>query len=197
MERKNFAVLCAAVLCFWLFALALGTAEGVGLRAVMHPEERAVSADAGEAAEGMALPAAAAAPQLSLNCRAAILIPLTYPPATSPHTYPYTSCALIHIRIRTRIRAPIRTHAHAHPHTLPPANIHRVIHIICTPSKVMHLSTVFAYPVARKPHFCILFGHGYHSRSDDGHHNSSLAGNRAACGAADTVYQGSAGTAQP
>ena len=45
MERKNFAVLCAAVLCFWLFALALGTAEGVGLRAVMHPEERAVSAD--------------------------------------------------------------------------------------------------------------------------------------------------------
>ena len=47
MERKNFAALCAAVLCFWLFALALGTAEGVGLRAVMHPEERAVSADAG------------------------------------------------------------------------------------------------------------------------------------------------------
>ena len=74
MERKNFAALCAAVLCFWLFALALGTAEGVGLRAVMHPEERAVSADAGEAAEETALPAAAAAPQLSLNCRAAILI---------------------------------------------------------------------------------------------------------------------------
>jgi|GEM_PF-5245839 len=60
MERKNFAALCAAVLCFWLFALALGTAEGVGLRVVMHPEERAVSADAGEAAEGTALPAAAA-----------------------------------------------------------------------------------------------------------------------------------------
>ena len=74
MERKNFAALCAAVICFWLFALALGTAAGVGLRAVMHPEERAVSADAGEAAEGTALPAAAAAPQLSLNCRAAILI---------------------------------------------------------------------------------------------------------------------------
>ena len=50
MERKNFAVLCAAVLCFWLFALALGTAEGVGLRAVMHPEERAVSADVEETA---------------------------------------------------------------------------------------------------------------------------------------------------
>ena len=74
MERKNFAVLCAAVLCFWLFALALGTAEGVGLRAVMHPEERAVSADVEEAAEGLLLPAAAAAPQLDLNCRAAILI---------------------------------------------------------------------------------------------------------------------------
>ena len=74
MERKNFAVLCAAVLCFWLFALALGTAEGVGLRAVMHPEERAVSADIEEAAEGILLPAAAAAPQLDLNCRAAILI---------------------------------------------------------------------------------------------------------------------------
>ena len=59
MERKNFAVLCAAVLCFWLFALALGTAEGVGLRAVMHPEERAVSADVEEAAEGILLPAAA------------------------------------------------------------------------------------------------------------------------------------------
>ena len=135
--------------------------------------------------------------ELEAEGRAAILIPLTYPPATSPHTYLYTSCALIHIRIRTRIHAPIRTHVHAHPHTLPPANIHRVIHIICAPSKVMHLSTVFAYPVARKPHFCILFGHGYHSRSDDGHHNSRLAGNRATCGAADTVYQGSAGTAQP
>ena len=65
MERKNFAALCAAVLCFWLFALALGTAEGVGLRAVMHPEERAVSADAGETAEGTALPAAAAAPAIT------------------------------------------------------------------------------------------------------------------------------------
>jgi len=74
MERKNFAVLCAAVLCFWLFALALGTAEGVGLRAVMHPEERAVSANVEEAAEGILLPTAAAAPQLDLNCRAAILI---------------------------------------------------------------------------------------------------------------------------
>ena len=53
MERKNLALLCAGVVCFWLFALALGTAEGVGLRAVMHPEERAVSADVEEAAEGI------------------------------------------------------------------------------------------------------------------------------------------------
>ena len=35
MERRNLALLCAGVLCFWLFALALGTAEGVGLRAVI------------------------------------------------------------------------------------------------------------------------------------------------------------------
>ena len=74
MERKNFAVLCAAVLCFWLFALALGTAEGVGLRAVMHLGRAGRSADVEEAAEGILLPAAAAAPQLDLNCRAAILI---------------------------------------------------------------------------------------------------------------------------
>ena len=74
MERRNLALLCAGVLCFWLFALALGTAEGVGLRAVMHPEERAVSADVEEAAEGILLPTAAATPQLDLNCRAAILI---------------------------------------------------------------------------------------------------------------------------
>lgn len=70
MERKNFAVLCAAVLCFWLFALALGTAEGVGLRVVMHPEERAVSADVEEAAEGILLPAAA--PRLSSTSTAAL-----------------------------------------------------------------------------------------------------------------------------
>ena len=29
MERRNFAALCAAVLCFWLFALAFGTAQAV------------------------------------------------------------------------------------------------------------------------------------------------------------------------
>ena len=30
MERRNLALLCAGVLCFWLFALAFGTAEGRG-----------------------------------------------------------------------------------------------------------------------------------------------------------------------
>ena len=32
MERRNLALLCAGVLCFWLFALAFGTAQGKGLR---------------------------------------------------------------------------------------------------------------------------------------------------------------------
>ncbi len=32
MERKNLALLCAGVVCFWLFALAFGTAQGNGLR---------------------------------------------------------------------------------------------------------------------------------------------------------------------
>ena len=31
MERRNLALLCAGVLCFWLFALAFGTAEGRGV----------------------------------------------------------------------------------------------------------------------------------------------------------------------
>ena len=32
MERRNLALLCAGVLCFWLFALAFGSAQGAGLR---------------------------------------------------------------------------------------------------------------------------------------------------------------------
>ena len=36
MERRNLALLCAGVLCFWLFALAVGTAQGAGLRAVSY-----------------------------------------------------------------------------------------------------------------------------------------------------------------
>ena len=35
MERKNLALLCAGVVCFWLFALAFGTAQGNGLRQQM------------------------------------------------------------------------------------------------------------------------------------------------------------------
>ena len=71
MERKNFAALCAAVLCFWLFALAFGTAQGMGLHLVARREAKTASAQAVWVEP--ALPAAAA-PALSLNCRAAILI---------------------------------------------------------------------------------------------------------------------------
>ena len=71
MERRNFAALCAAVLCFWLFALAFGTAQGMGLHLVARREAKTASAQAMWVEP--ALPAAAA-PALSLNCRAAILI---------------------------------------------------------------------------------------------------------------------------
>ena len=70
MERRNFAALCAAVLCFWLFALAFGTAQGMGLHLVARREAKTASAQAVWVKP--ALPAAAA-PALSLNCRAAIL----------------------------------------------------------------------------------------------------------------------------
>ena len=67
MERRNLALLCAGVLCFWLFARAYGTAGGAGLRAVMEqPEPAAAQAD-----QETAAPARSG---LSLNCRAAILI---------------------------------------------------------------------------------------------------------------------------
>ena len=36
MERRNLALLCAAVLCFWLFALAVGTAQGAGPVSYTH-----------------------------------------------------------------------------------------------------------------------------------------------------------------
>ena len=71
MERRTFAALCTAVLCFWLFALAFGTAQGVGLRAVERNTEAAASAAA--AAETELLPTENQ-PNLSLNCRAAILV---------------------------------------------------------------------------------------------------------------------------
>ena len=68
MERRNLALLCAGVLCFWLFALAFGSAQGAGLRAVIAEEPDPavlVSAPAMETA---------ASDSLALNCRAAVLI---------------------------------------------------------------------------------------------------------------------------
>lgn len=71
MERRNLALLCAGVLCFWLFALAFGSAQGAGLRvqvAAGKPDEAAlVSAPAAQET-------AAAAEGLSLTCRAAVLV---------------------------------------------------------------------------------------------------------------------------
>ena len=69
MERRNLALLCAGVLCFWLFALAFGTAEG---RGVAVQAELPTTAPA--AVEDVPVVDAAAQPQLSLNCRAAILV---------------------------------------------------------------------------------------------------------------------------
>ena len=71
MERRNLALLCAGVLCFWLFALAFGSAQGAGLR---------VQVAAGKADEAALVSApaaqetAAAAEGLSLTCRAAVLV---------------------------------------------------------------------------------------------------------------------------
>ena len=69
MERRNLALLCAGVLCFWLFALAFGTAEG---RGVAVQAELPTAAPA--AVEDVPVVDAAAQSQLSLNCRAAILV---------------------------------------------------------------------------------------------------------------------------
>ena len=65
MERRNLALLCAGVVCFWLFALAFGTAQGKGLR--IQP---AVQTQAEPAAQTLTV----TPPQLTLPCRAAILI---------------------------------------------------------------------------------------------------------------------------
>ena len=70
MERKNLALLCAGVVCFWLFALAFGTAQDSGLRWVEAPA--AAQTAAAEAGEPAAL--TAAQPDLTLNCRAVCLI---------------------------------------------------------------------------------------------------------------------------
>ena len=55
MERRNLALLCAGVLCFWLFALAFGSAQGAGLR---------VQVAAGKADEAALVSAPAAQAQL-------------------------------------------------------------------------------------------------------------------------------------
>lgn len=36
MERRKLAAVCGAALCFWLFALAVGTSQGVGLNTAFH-----------------------------------------------------------------------------------------------------------------------------------------------------------------
>ena len=46
MERRNLALLCAGVVCFWLFALAFGTAQGMGLHLVARREAKTASAQA-------------------------------------------------------------------------------------------------------------------------------------------------------
>ena len=71
MERRNLAPLCAGVVCFWLFALAFGTAQDSGLRWVEAPAA-AQTAVAGEEMQPAAL--TAAQPDLTLNCRAVCLI---------------------------------------------------------------------------------------------------------------------------
>ena len=69
MERRNLALLCAGVLCFWLFALAFGSAQGAGLRAVIAEEP-----DPAVLVSAPAMEAAVASGSLALNCRAAVLI---------------------------------------------------------------------------------------------------------------------------
>lgn len=69
MERRNLALLCAGVLCFWLFALAFGSAQGAGLRAVIAKEP-----DPAVLVSAPAMETAAASGSLALNCRAAVLI---------------------------------------------------------------------------------------------------------------------------
>lgn len=69
MERRNLALLCAGVLCFWLFALAFGSAQGAGLRAVI-----AEKPDPAVLVSAPAVETAVASDSLALNCRAAVLI---------------------------------------------------------------------------------------------------------------------------
>ena len=72
MERRDLALLCAGVVCFWLFALAFGTAQGSGLRWTEAPA--AVQTAAVENEETPPAVLTAAQPELTLNCRAVCLI---------------------------------------------------------------------------------------------------------------------------
>ena len=75
MEQRRFAAFCAAVLCFWLFALAFGSAQGLGLRAVLAPDgAKAETRTAGSALCAPDALQADAQPDLPLNCRAALLM---------------------------------------------------------------------------------------------------------------------------
>ena len=67
MERKNLALLCAGVVCFWLFALAFGTAQGSGLRRQSPAVQTAVQLQG-------PVQLTAEPPALELPCRAACLI---------------------------------------------------------------------------------------------------------------------------
>ena len=71
MKRRTLALLCAGVVCFWLFALAFGTAQGRGLRT-----EEMIQVQAEPAVEPAPTvqPLTVTAPELTLNCRAAMLI---------------------------------------------------------------------------------------------------------------------------
>lgn len=97
MDRRNLALFCAAAACFWLFALAFGTAGGAGLHAADYTVDEALevfyptpelpaqtnaepavpggpSGTQQTASAGAATQAAAAQANLALNCRAAILV---------------------------------------------------------------------------------------------------------------------------
>ena len=75
MERRRFAAFCAAALCFWLFALAFGSAQGFGLRAVLSSDgARAETRTAVPTLSETELPVSADQPSLQLNCRAAVLV---------------------------------------------------------------------------------------------------------------------------
>ena len=75
MERKKLALFSTAALCFWLFALAFGSAQGAGLRAALSGGEVEVVEVAAAPAQAEPLAVEAATDvTLPLSCRAAILI---------------------------------------------------------------------------------------------------------------------------